>query len=293
MEVKDLELDIVEANEPTTEQAPEENIYQPTLFIGIGGSGIEIGLRIKKILRQRNLSEDSIRFLFIDTDKRSFKDKPGLPPVDQNREKILIPGSVVKKHYMSRDKYEELSWIPEGLDPSHVIQERGAGQIRANGRLALFSLANKIKSKIENISGELKDITKQIETMLKGKGIQNVISPLVYIVGSLCGGTGSGMIIDLPILAFQAFKPRTPDIYGLFLLPSIFQRDLEGKPGQVERSRANTYAALRELSYFIEWTGSVKDMLDDCRYFKYINMPKSGIDIKDNPNIYKICYITL
>jgi|GEM_PF-5446638 hypothetical protein len=69
----------------------------------------------------------------------------------------------------------------------------------------------------------------------------------VFIVAGIYGGAGSGVHIDLAAMLrfiFDDLEIPQPAIYGIFFLP-----DIVGK--KVELLRANAYACLKELDYFL------------------------------------------
>jgi hypothetical protein len=71
---------------------------------------------------------------------------------------------------------------------------------------------------------------------------------LVYIVCSLCGGTGSGMFLDVAHTV-RHYVGSSPSVMGILMLPSVFEADIRSDL-QRRRVRANTYAALKELNHF-------------------------------------------
>jgi hypothetical protein len=69
-------------------------------------------------------------------------------------------------------------------------------------------------------------------------------TPTVFITGSLTGGTGSGILIDMGYLVRQII-PDIKDIYGLFLIPK--------QPTSIrgyELMYGNTYGALKDLDHY-------------------------------------------
>jgi len=73
---------------------------------------------------------------------------------------------------------------------------------------------------------------------------------LIYVVGSLCGGTGSGMFMDVAH-RIRAQVRNNARVVGIFFLPDVIEAELTSDL-QRRRIRANAYAALKELTYFQE-----------------------------------------
>lgn len=70
----------------------------------------------------------------------------------------------------------------------------------------------------------------------------------IFLTGSIVGGTGNGMLLDMVALIkdiFADFWPA-PRIYGIVVLPSAFKRVVNNR-----NARANAYAALKEIDYFM------------------------------------------
>ena len=70
----------------------------------------------------------------------------------------------------------------------------------------------------------------------------------IFLTGSVVGGTGNGMFLDAAALVHDIFKDvwPAPKIYGIIVLPSAFKRVVYNR-----NARANAYAALKEIDYFM------------------------------------------
>jgi hypothetical protein len=73
---------------------------------------------------------------------------------------------------------------------------------------------------------------------------------LIYVVSSLCGGTGSGMFMDVAH-RIRAQVRNNARVVGIFFLPDVLEAEISSDL-QRRRIRANAYAALKELNYFQE-----------------------------------------
>jgi predicted metal-dependent hydrolase len=102
---------------------------------------------------------------------------------------------------------------------------------------------------------------KQLRTTLgdqAGRVVVHYSEPRIYIVGSLCGGTGSSLFLDIAVLVRHRLHQIAPDaqpfIVGVFFLPSVFANDpdLRSKPDFLPILQANGYAALKELEHFCD-----------------------------------------
>jgi|GEM_PF-5388851 len=255
---------------------------KPTLFIGIGTSGTEIIQQLRRhVFEEFQVAAlPCFSYIAIETNvKNSGEDKQlpnldtmqieekiqmlhiGLPDVSTFRRSLQEPGA--------ESQWGDLrKWLaPHLLDVSSASFEDGAANTRMIGRLCLWynwrSLTRTIQNTYDRINNAAaKDRTKDlISHYLKNKNREkediDVSSHCdVYIVGTLCGGTGSGSFIDLGYFANHILLKQglvgslgnwkygdSSDVYGIFTVA-----DLDTADNRIYA--ANTYAALAELDYY-------------------------------------------
>jgi hypothetical protein len=254
------------------DQKGEEKLKKvwPTLFIGIGGTGMEISLRVRRRLlnyiwggrdnpvRITNLTEFPLaQFINFDLDAGSVTASGQSAATDpladlvkfSDEEKLIFKLDMDK--YLRTDgelnSYPHIaSWFPLtpkktrelGIDPS-----KGAGQIRALARLYFFdkyvALKNMIEGKIRTLLAGVssKDKTDRLRLELEPASLR------VVVIASVAGGTGSGSFLDMGYLAKRLAGKQLlgAKVDLCLMLPSGYAG--HGK----SRTEANTYAALMEL----------------------------------------------
>jgi hypothetical protein len=244
---------------------------RPTLFIGAGGTGMEVMLRI----RRRILSEvwnrhnptrvEAIgqfpvaRFLHVDLDNNAIIDEgksqrtdPWYELVKLSDDERLVEGIDLQQYHESDDSLSRFplieSWMPLrpkklrslGIDPS-----KGAGQIRAVARLYLFDKYPKLRGRIKsalnflssNAGNERKDTYQRL-------GLQVDTSKFrIVVIASCAGGTGAGTAIDLGWISKAIARQEVSDnqVDLVMLMPSGYAK------ANKERTEANAYATLMEL----------------------------------------------
>ena len=243
---------------------------RPTLFIGLGGTGMEVVLRVRRRIlsavwgAQRNpiriasLAEFPVaQFIHFDLDHgaltesgKSQRTDPLADAVKLSDEDRLIEPFEIERYSRSDDdlaKYPYIeNWSPlspkkireMGIDPA-----KGAGQIRAISRLYFFDKYPKIKEKIRNKliwlkSGLSKDV------LLKALGLDLDQSKFrIVVVGSVAGGTGAGSFLDMGWLAKWIAKETvsSADVEMMVFLPTGY------RSANKERTEANGYASFMEL----------------------------------------------
>lgn len=249
---------IFEASLPTTPL--EDKAVGPTLFIGLGGTGKEVLLRLRRKIVEGYGSLERLpflRFTHIDTDKnQTAAEQYDLRSADDplyhdvkfsttERIDLTITGGTGK--YVSHlNNFPNIRrWYPAGTKISQLGDLReGAGQIRIASRLGFFDAANhqKITGRLEQCRRELSDAAILAESARFGFKFEPADFKVI-IVASLAGGTGGGTFLDTGFLVRRYFPDA--DRIGILLLPGFFSGYAGG-----ERVRANGYAALMELNHY-------------------------------------------
>lgn len=238
----------------------ESKLACPTLIIGIGGSGKEIALRLRRRIVERYGSLSMLpflQFMHVDTDttvtaQEQYDLRGSDDPLHQEvrfkpveRVDLTIEGGTAK--YIEHiDNYPQIKrWFPTtGKTAGLGNLGEGAGQIRMASRLGFFHADNfrRIAQRLEQAKAQLSDAailqrSARLGFEFEPKGMN------VFVLASLAGGTGSGTFLDMGFL-LQRYFPSAERV-GILLLPAFFN-DYAG----AERVRANGYAALMELNHY-------------------------------------------
>ena len=244
---------------------------RPTLFIGAGGTGMEVMMRIRRRImsevwnrhhptRVESIAEFPVaRFLHFDLDQhaiidegKSLRTDPWYELVKLADEERLVEPLDLAQYHESDDSLARFplieKWMPLrpkklrslGIDPS-----KGAGQIRALARLYLFDkypkLRGRIKGALNFLSSNAGNERKQTCQRL---GLQVDTSKFrIVVIASCAGGTGAGSAIDLGWIAKAIARQEVSDnqVDLVMFLPSGFAK------ANKERTEANAYATLMEL----------------------------------------------
>jgi hypothetical protein len=125
----------------------------------------------------------------------------------------------------------------------------GAKQLRPIGRLCFFRNYVTFKQSLETKLANLDKIRDMEAAQNRGFPVVGNYQ-LIYVVSSLCGGTGSGMFMDVAH-RIRAQVRNNARVVGIFFLPDVLEAEISSDL-QRRRIRANAYAALKELNYFQE-----------------------------------------
>lgn len=223
-----------------------------SLIVGVGGTGHGIMLDIRKRLVEKYGALDKlpiVSFLLLDTDQAIFGKNPDYDDAVNLDNADKIHTSVHGVDAL-RKNLREHPHLRNWLDPRVLTGDidQGAGAVRARGRLAYFWNYSQIARRLEE---QMLQITKDAskETAIRN-GLQVGEGITVYIVGSLLGGTGSGMFLDLAYTIRNKFKQqRMLETVGMFSIPP-------NSEAVAVDNRPNAYAALMELNHYTDPTTS-------------------------------------
>ena len=228
----------------------------PTLVIGIGGTGLEVIMRIRRLITESYGSLENlpvVGFLHIDTDREAQPANPLMagPPLE-NYETYCSQVAFEEARKILHDP-ESWSWYhdwlpPELLDkPQLLVSQQGAGQIRACGRFSFFFNHDQIGKASQQAKQRIR--RGEHRTFMSEKYGLDVKPQLnVFVACSIAGGTGSGMLIDLGYSLQRWFEGES----DLKITAIISTPDAFGSVSAKDKIKCNGYAALMELNYFCD-----------------------------------------
>ena len=243
------------------EEGSQRVDIRPTLLIGLGGTGKEVLRRLRRMFyeKYRVPGLPVMEYLWFDTDIRnqslSGETSDELDKLVDLTSQQKIDGRVrpdeLNGYRRQKNSYPHIwDWFPSELDalPSDAIMQ-GAGQIRPCGRLAFFRHYTELRDAIESL---VRKVTAQeaFQSMNDNYPDYTVDANAleIIIVASIGGGTGSGCFIDVGFLCRDLFRDSTRTAF--LVMPTVFD-EVVGSAGR-EAVRANGFAALKELEYFMQ-----------------------------------------
>ena len=266
---------------------PKNHEISPTLYIGLGGSGQAILLRLREKLFARHgkeyLSKLPIDFLYYDLDSycaqyddrrvyntQEFKENIAF----KKDETLLIRPNI--KNVMGNFFLIEHPNISEWLSSQRIElidTSFGAGQQRQIARLAFFC-------EYENISKALQNKLKSIELKQNEHSEGNRQKINIVFVFSIAGGTGSGSFLDMAFLCRYLsdviLLKSSVNLAAHIIMPDAFYNLSINK----DSINANGYAALKELENFMV----------DGKYFE-TRWKYSDDLLKIKTPVFNDCYI--
>ena len=239
-------------------------VLRPALVIGLGRSGLVILKQLRAELYDQFGHPDNlpnVRLLYIDTDPEAIQS------ATRGQSEALLPREVLlarlgrpSQYLKPREgKVPYEAWLDSKV-LYRIPRQRNHAGVRALGRLAFVDNQVTILQRLENALAVC-TAPETLEQAAKQTGLEKFTSvPRVYIVGSLAGGTGSGMFIDLGYVLRRLLRDeghKTAELVGMFLLPGATR---EAHPIGL----ANTVAALTELNHFAAADAIFAARYDSC-----------------------------
>lgn len=218
----------------------------PTLFIGLGGTGEKILAKIKAMFLKNPPVLESYRFLCIDVDESGhYREEHLTKPLDSFGEFLNIgfyyPAFIEKiceqDSYFNQWWYDCKEWL-------FFQRTSGIGTYSDNrSSTLLFSNLNRRIRRVclyydllQGKNGRLLNIDRFI-----GAGFQ---PKRIVVIASLCGGTGSGLFLDIGYFLKNMFPESL--ILGVLTVPELYSSDSHFS----DYFKGNAYATIMELEHF-------------------------------------------
>jgi len=262
----------------------------PMLIVGLGGTGKKVVTRLKaRFYEQFKKVPDTVRLMALDIDVKEDpymlgEQEISLLPDEEMMDLGDVPaGDIIQE--IKRNRYPEVrDWFNPNVPLQEANLRRGGQQNRQLGRLALFwnIRARNLYRALESTVHYLK----QQGLVNKAGNVSRERSTdlVIYMVGSLAGGTGSGIMIDTAYLLRRIANSigilDSTSVVGIFVMPRPFDRVRQ------EAIQPNTLAALQELDYFMSCPVEAR-RFDSIRYIE--GSPVNKVDCTERP--FNVCYL--
>ncbi|MBT2899708.1 tubulin-like doman-containing protein [Streptomyces sp. McG3] len=237
-------------------------IFQPMLFVGLGGTGGLVGAELERKLRVDLCGPDGtalqhigglapyqlpdcLQFVYADFSESDLQRLPQFNVDSSLRAAYartsrathnLLPNfdssPEVTQMLRASLREEVAGWLPSrDGEPRVTPLHNGAGQLPTVGRAALFAtLRHSLQPVLEPLLQAIDAIAKSAGE-LSELGGGRVTGCDVFVAFSVAGGTGAGIFLDYLHLINQAFKMRRFNgvkIYPLVVMPSSFPASTGG-----------------------------------------------------------------
>ncbi len=245
-------------------------MIKTTLYVGLGTTGTDILIELRRLIFEE-FGEPGlpiIRMVAIETNNTKTTEDRNVT-VDRQKPyhnidmiSVGIPETGPIKSMLDPQSPTYHPGLQEWLNPvilDDMDFRNGAGHIRMAGRLCLWNSWALVEQKLDQAVGAiLSPAARQVTSAILANYFNknripppaNFIdtTPDVYVLGTFCGGTCSGMFFDIAYLLKNIMKRQglKPAVSGVF---SILDQTMVSKP-QFLKDAVNCYTALQEMDYF-------------------------------------------
>lgn len=220
----------------------DANIVAPNVFVGLGGQGCDMVAQLAALAKEKGYNNDKLAFIALDTDVnelRRIRAKANNVVTVQTSSRMTI-GEYLMFDENARDKWFPINDILLDKTPSE-----GAGQVRAISNLVAH---NAIRE------GEFSKIDDAIDELFELNDDNFAQSIHVTIIGTVAGGTGSGLILPVSLYIrnyLEKVRQQKSSVFrGFFLLPDVMDSVIHTTEER-HNLYANAYATLREIDAFM------------------------------------------
>jgi serine/threonine protein kinase len=239
---------------PVTEETidvtvPETNSElgreQPTLFVGLGGLGIQVLCRLRALTAsQRSAGEatDATEMVVLDTDRDELREACSSrwkSPLSSD-DTLHLPLRLPKNYENARDI---LGWVSRRwlYNIPRSLETRG---YRPLGRVALVDHSQRVIGLLEQKLAKLGSLAAATDA----RGSQRDESVRIVLVAGMGGGTGAGMVLDVAnaVKSLAHARGIKTEIQGVLICTCF------ASATSSPLIAANTYALLTELNHATE-----------------------------------------
>ncbi|MEM9553334.1 MAG: tubulin-like doman-containing protein [Acidobacteriota bacterium] len=220
----------------------------PTLFVGLGGCGMQVVSRVARHLHQRGDDDryrPLVKFALVDTninDLESHRDIADETFLVSDFEKEAYADLAAGKLFLEEDPFFT-QWVPRDYR-FRAGDTAGAGQIRIESRLGAY-----YQMKHRDMVPRFRQLLEELKSHEHGHRRLDSSEIRIILCYSVAGGTGSGSHLPVAyMLRDLASDLGKPWLIGVAVLPAVF----EDKIGvNKDGSFANGYAALKETEHLM------------------------------------------
>jgi hypothetical protein len=234
---------------PPWELQPADVQYGPTIFVGIGG----LAAKTLQALRRRLMDRfgdlravTALQLLLVETDAETLKvvTEGDSQTSLENDATVLLPLRQAADY--RRESGKHLQWLSRRWIYNIPRSSQTQG-LRPLGRLAFVDHCDRVKERIERAIQEAID-PQGLAASARETGLPfHAAPPRIFVVSSISGGTGGGMVLDVAYLIRKALRDRKLSDENLCgILAHVSGRCPQGR----DLAIANAYAFLGELNHY-------------------------------------------
>ena len=226
-----------------------EDGLRPTLFLGIGGTASRTLRRLRRRLRDRlgaDANLPAMRMLLLDTDARNIYQATQGDGETALADSETMSLPLRNAHDYTTDSRNILQWLSRRwlYNIPRSLQTEGR---RPLGRLALVDHAQPVLQRLRTALAEVTSAEALAATTeATGLGFRTR-TPRVFLISSISGGTGGGMVLDVAYAVRKILADLGLADDGVC---GILTHSTDRNPSASDLAIANAYACLSELQHY-------------------------------------------
>lgn len=230
-------------------QGGDNAALRPVLLVGIGNTATRVLRSLRQRLNVRSpdaTGHPRMRWLTLDTDRKQLLEATQGNPLSALTDLELLPMPLRRPEEYRSDANLHLAWLSRRWIYNIPRSLKTEG-LRPFGRLAFVDHAESFFARLTSALHELSDPGSDKPNEKTCPPASRANPPRVFVVASISGGAGSGMVIDVGYAIRTALRELglpDDDVSGVLIhstAPMIRDRSL---------SAANAFACLAELHHF-------------------------------------------
>lgn len=257
-EIETEEHDLPELPAATLELPPGAAGVRPTIFIGVGGTAERILRQLRRRLHQRYGDRSAMpcfQMLLLDTDPHTLRSAEQGDPEDALNpdETLFLPLRKPADYRGASDKI--LGWLSRRWLYNIPRSLRTEG-LRPLGRLAYVDHAEQVQDRLRQVLADATSPAAKARSIETAGGKLRSETPRIFLISSISGGAGSGMLLDLGYAARSALREAGFDSDGVC---GVMTHSTLNKSAANDLRKANAYATLTELHYYNHCGGGFRE----------------------------------
>lgn len=233
---------------------------RPYLIFGCGTTAVSIVDGIKRSCKARRNGPSLALYRCFDTDQSSragtILDDSEFQVLNLQRARNAIENP--DKHRKIYGRFE-LSHpaVTAMIEKFLADLAEQASAVRLHGAHGWLAEAVAVRYVLQEVLQQINNLQGVLERQLKVGNSTRIREDLkVFIISSVCGGSGSSIFLQLIALLKQLTSGMKVEFVPILVMPSAFEDTLKRMPEHWNRTKANGYAALRELDAFMAGAGT-------------------------------------
>lgn len=215
---------------------------QPTIYLGLGGTG-NLGISYaKKLFLQEGEIPDHIAFLGIDF-QTNMDDDPNLAS-DIHDDFINLSANANPRqvYEVGKDQHGLYQWMFRGnvMNIAQSIAD-GASQVRTTGRLYTEMVLEKIMARLVNTINTVRSVASDSDI--------NASVVNIHMVMSIAGGTGAGSFISLANAIRERYGNKVK-LFGYGISHNVFKA-MDPQGTKTPNVELNTISSIIDMDYLM------------------------------------------